>query len=353
MRAKSDRRLNPQVHAEATEWLIRFVEDEVDHEGRGAFSAWLKHSPEHIDAYLHLVAFWREAGLLTAGKDKVDIDQLVMLARQEANVVPLGVRDGVGPRDRSKSMQARPSSLARWAMAVSAVVIVLGALIYWIPARDAYTTGTGEQRTVNLDDGSTVTINAKSSIRVSYNKQQRLIELREGQALFKVAANSARPFIVSAGPSTIQALGTQFDVYRKQADVVVTVVEGRVAVTPQKTDAAQVSTAPEVLAAGEQAVVTAKATHKSRPAHVEAVTAWTDGLLVFDKTPLREVVAQFNRQNSRPLVLADDTLQDVEISAVFPASGSDRIVKFLQDRLGVSVSEDQDGIHIGRPVTAP
>lgn len=350
MPVTQDRKLNPQVQAEATEWLIRFTEDEVGYAEREAFSAWLKRSPERVDAYLHLMAFWREAGRPPAGENPVDIDQLVALAQREANVFPLalGGHEAVSP-------SPQVSHRNRWGVAAALVLVLALAAVmaYWTQTRHIYTTNIGEQRTVNLDDGSTVTINAKSSIRVSYDEHQRVIDLLDGQALFKVAADSARPFIVTAGTSTIRALGTQFDVYRKMSDTVVTVVEGRVSVTPQKTGVATVLTAAELLGAGEQAIVTPKATQISRPAHMEAVTAWTTGLLVFDKTPLREVVVEFNRQNVRPLVIDDDTLQDVAISAIFPASGSDRIVKFLEDRLGVSVTEDRDGIHISRSAATP
>ena len=88
----------------------------------------------------------------------------------------------------------------------------------------------GEQRSIQFEDGSTVDLNSRSKIRVKYSKQERDVELIEGQALFHVAHDTSRPFIVAVGATRVRAVGTQFDVYKKSNGTVVTVVEGRVAV---------------------------------------------------------------------------------------------------------------------------
>lgn len=352
MPPKQESRINPLVHAEAIEWLIRFSEDEVDQSGREEFSAWLKRSPDHINAYLHLTAFWQEAGRPPAGEDRIDVDRLVALAQRESNVFPLGLggREAASPADPSAAISpARPRKVHRWALAASLVVLSGAAALFYYSTQlaNVYTTAIGEQRIVNLPDGSSVKINARSRIKVRYDEHERRIDLQEGQVLFKVAANATRPFIVHAGQSTIRALGTEFDVYRKASGTVVTVVEGRVAVSPQTVVRAMPVKAEE-LAAGEQAVVTPTTTRKERPKHIETVTAWTQGLLVFESTPLRDVVAEYNRQNARPLVIEDPELAELTITATFPASGSERIVKFLQDRFAVSVADDSSEIRISR-----
>src|SRR5690606_26847429 len=89
----------------------------------------------------------------------------------------------------------------------------------------------GEQRTVTLADGSVIELNARSRIKVRYADRERAIDLLQGQALFRVAKDPTKPFIVASGGTYVRAVGTQFDVYKKSVGTVVTVVEGRVAVT--------------------------------------------------------------------------------------------------------------------------
>ncbi len=367
-------RLNAQIRSEATEWLMKFSEEEADTTAREDFNHWLRTSPEHVRAYLRIAAFWQEADHIDGKQKQRDIDALVQLARREQNVFPLDVvvheREGPGPHPR------------RWRLAATAAALLLTlgiATATWFFAYRApvYTTDTGEQRTVGLPDGSSVVINARSSIAVLYTDTARVIELREGQALFKVAKNAGRPFVVRSAGTSVRAVGTQFDVNRKASGTVVTVVEGRVAVNsdPAPRWRSAESTRPQrsrsssgddavpgvkqepagrftpardelLLRAGEQAVVTSSVTEKSIATDLEAATAWTQGLLVFEGAPLSEVAQEFNRQNAKPLVLAGAALADLRVSGTFPARGADRIVDFLKERFHVIVNETDDEIRI-------
>src|SRR5262249_10043194 len=179
------------------------------------------------------------------------------------------------------------------------------------------------------------------------------------------AKEPSGPFVVESGGTLVEAVGTQFDVYRKSDGTVVTVVEGKVAVQwPATSTALPAAPGPPVgsspsttavaahevlVAAGEQAIVTAQAAVKSASPNVAAATAWTEGLLVFDHAPLAEVVREFNRQNARAIVLVGADLPKLEISGTFPASGADRIVHFLQERFHVEVTEDDHEIRISHP----
>src|SRR5205807_1325966 len=101
-----------------------------------------------------------------------------------------------------------------------------------------YATAIGEQRSVVLKDGSMIQLNSRSRVEVRYTDHDRKIALKEGQALFTVARDTQRPFLVSAGDTAVRAVGTQFDVNRLETEIVVTVLEGKVAVespgTPQR-----------------------------------------------------------------------------------------------------------------------
>jgi transmembrane sensor len=380
--------LNPQIRAEAAAWLLKFNEGDVDTRAREDFLHWLRTSPEHVRAYLRICAFWQKAPHLRGAGPHDDIDALVRLAQREANVLPWETKIE-SPR-QSPSMTSTGSRRSiqpqgtRVLAAVAATLVFLTAgVATWFHSQlGLYTTSVGEQRAVNLPDGSAVVINARSRIRILFSDTERAVELLEGQALFRVARSSARPFIVHAGGMSVRAIGTQFDVYKKAASTVVTVVEGRVAIVPsqsdfsqpgattvgastppgsddnrekEKTNAAQAHASADsapgelLVAAGEQAVVTAQAAVKPQSPNITAATAWTSGLLVFDGAPLSEVIQEFNRQNSKAIVLTSPQLATLQISGSFPASGSERIVQFLQQRFHVVVHETNTEIQVSRP----
>jgi len=354
--------LNDRTWAQASDWLLHFSEEEVDAAAREQFNDWLRKSPENVHAYLQVSAFWREADQMGRREDgSRDIDALIACAKQETNVYPLANihLEGTLQPDLEESVGRKiGSKRSLWAAAASLLLVGIGSAIWYTHFRDpVYVTETGEQRILNLSDGSVVTLNADSRLEVHFSDTERHIELSEGQALFKVARNAVRPFVVRSGGTSVRAVGTQFDVNKKATGTVVTVLEGKVAVTP--------SALPKVsdvfIIAGQQLTVSAQTTASrysresgnfpSPQVHavkIEDVTAWTEGLLVFEATPLEEVVQEFNRQNSKPLVLEGDGLAGVRITGTFPANGSELITRFLQERHGVVINETDDEIRISQ-----
>jgi transmembrane sensor len=226
-----------------------------------------------------------------------------------------------------------------------------------------YATVTGEQKWIQLADGSSVELNSRSRIRVRFSEHQRDVDLLEGQALFHVAKDPSRPFVVYGGSVRVRAVGTQFDVYRKAADVTVTVVEGRVAVLPTQRGelaAAQSSTegAPGsrdataanaiTLVAGEQVTVSPSVPAQPVRANVNIATAWTQHELVFDSTPLPDVAREFNRYNLRQLVVDDTELKDFHVTGVFSSADPASLLRFLRAQRGLKVAEMDREIHISR-----
>jgi transmembrane sensor len=379
------KRLNAQIREEASEWLVGFSEGEVDADGREAFTHWLRTSPEHAWAYWRVSAFWHDAELIDKAT-RGDIDSLVERAVSETNVVPLVVRlrtsadrlrsmAGMESKDETEhvAVPAPPPGIAERGAAsfrrrtisgsisgsiagriAAALIIVCVGALFAVPqfnGSHTYVTGVGELRTVTLADGSRIELNARSRINVKFDDSQRYVELLEGQALFSVANDAARPFIVRSGSTDVKAVGTQFDVNRKPSGTVVTVMEGRVAVSqPARalaTSARREAPMPRVLLSpGEQVTVTAHTIIAPKKANLAATTAWTEGLLTFDSAPLSEVVQEFNRHNMKPLVIADERLLELRISGIFPATGAQRLTSFLQQRFGIAVQEREDAIRL-------
>jgi transmembrane sensor len=194
-------------------------------------------------------------------------------------------------------------------------------------------------------DGSTVELNARSAVRVRLTERRRDVTLIEGQALFRVAKDQRRPFVVRAGDAQVRAVGTEFDVYKKQVATVVTVVEGRVETYGGSGSA---GAAAIVLSAGEQLTVLPHSV--TRPTHIDTVaaTAWVQQRLIFEETPLSDVAEEFNRYNRRPLAVDDRELQNLKISGVYSSTDPTSLINFLRSQTSIRIIETEDQVRIVR-----
>jgi transmembrane sensor len=341
-------KLNSQIYSEAAEWFVTCRSGALDEAERRKFDAWLRQSPQHLSAYVELAAIWDEGPGLDAER-RYDTDTLIAEARADrSNVTELITSAG-----------ARNSSAASWsvrwlAASIAMFAVGLATVVYLYMFRDpTYVTHVGEQRSIALPDGSTMELNSRSKVRVHYSEHERALELIEGQALFRVAKNASRPFIVTSGDTRVRAVGTQFDVNKKREGTVVTVVEGKVSVQTNVPDAridplaVEVTAAmPQMLVAGEQLTVTETAAQPIKRPDVTHAIAWTQRQLVFEAATLTEVAEEFNRYNQRQLIVQDPKLYDFHISGVFASTDPDALLQFLRERAGVQIVETEGAIYL-------
>jgi ferric-dicitrate binding protein FerR (iron transport regulator) len=400
-------KLNRQILDEASDWFVDFRVGDIDSTARERFDLWLRQSPEHIRAYMEIANTYVALPALNPTR-KVDVQQLIAYARSEGNVVPFeytsrpnqplsrAARLDGESRVEGGAPNSHPSprrrSSRRFAVAAAASLLVATAATWFVSQRNTYATGIGERRSITLADGSTIDLNARSKIRIRFSKDERDVELLEGQALFGVAHDVSRPFIVSAGNTAVRAVGTQFDVYRKRSGTTVTVVEGRVAVYPSSSPRpAQPSSTPAAaegggpsldpqhsalrafssaqpipsvlhqrsekegppagevfVSAGEQVTVTERPLPAPKQANVAAATAWTQHQLVFDASPLSDVVDGFNRYNTRQIVIEERALDDFHVSGVYSSTDPASLIRFLRQQPGIDVIETDEGVRITR-----
>lgn len=323
---------------EAAEWLIRLSGPDVPVEEHREFIIWLKRSPVHLSAYLGVERTWASLGQIDPSRR---IDVAALLAQADANVVQL----------TAATPSARASRRARSvpaALAACALIACVGGLVWFqLQFANRFSTGVGEQRTLKLSDGSTVVLNTDTSVRVNFSDSVREVRLLDGEALFNVAKNRARPFRVRSEEVVAQAVGTSFVVRRKSTQTVVTVIEGEVAVV----DIAQVDVAAPALiaqgavhvSAGTRADVVDKRIHTAAIANPAAVTSWRSGRLIFDGEPLLDVIAEFNRYNDVQLVLEDSQLSGERISGVFDADQPLALARFLERSGAIEPIRPADG----------
>jgi transmembrane sensor len=412
---------NTQIYEEACGWFVECRSGDLDAAALAEFDRWLRKSPEHLSAYVEIAAIWNEGSLLDPA-NKWDIDTLTLQAAQDTdNVIALpGISlerasqhasthdvssdppdhllTGSGDvHDAPSQTRLQPHGYRRrrWsaiAASAAALGLIAGGLVWDRLRLPTYATAIGEQRSIELADGSTVELNSRSKIRIRYSEHERNVELLEGQALFHVAKSHGRPFVVSADGTRVRAVGTQFDVYKKHTGTLVTVIEGRVAiftipVTPgpdtrfspgtpasKETDsavlpnsspprqvegtAARLSRATAGMASGtggtiylsggEQLTVSAQTSQKTDHPNIEGATAWRQRQIVFESASLADVAEEFNRYNQRQLVIEDTGLYDFHISGVFSSTDPDSLIRFLRERPGVHVTESPSEIRVSK-----
>lgn len=337
MIGRSIPKVNTQIREEAAAWFAEFADGNVGVERRQVFALWLKTSPEHVREYLQVSATFEVLGKLS-DHGVANAEALIERIRAEGNVEK--VRQLPGAASARLPIGARMSGLRRSTrsfLGASAVTLAAGVVAFalwenW--EKGLYVTGIGEQRTVSLADGSIVELDAQSRVRIRFAADQRSVDLLQGQALFQVAKDPRRRFVVRSGSARVLAVGTQFDVNRKDSGTVVTVLDGRVAVASGDQDVT-----PVYAAAGEQVVLTAQAA--SKPAHpdVHAATAWREHKLVFVSSPIDQVIKEYNRYHEKRLVIGDPALATVRISGVFSASDAQSLLAFLRAQSNIEVEE--------------
>ena len=370
-----------RVSREAAEWLQAMKATPSEQE-RKAFLSWVGMSQLHLREVLladMLDAELGRAGLL----DGFDMEQVLADAALADNVVPL---HGAGKVDFKPAVLAampvsgrhqRMRRMRRLGQVAAAVSFVfLGAAVWLfgisaVPSRQ-YASAIGEERVIGLADGSVVTLAPRSSIAVSFTPGERDIELQSGEADFKVAHDTSRPFRVQAGSSVIQAVGTRFSVNRLPSGTVVAVSEGKVRMMTQPVQALQ----QELKAllpwsdARDGQVLEAGVKPKSlgKPASLkagEAVRIATNGRayaglnyldlvgtrspvprLTFHEDTLADIVEQFNRYNARQIVVDDDAARWQRYSGVFNASDAESFLQFLECCSDLAVARDGEQTRI-------
>lgn len=332
----------------AAEWLELMSSGEATPEDNQAFVAWACESPRHMEEILKHIGISHELRRALQGRP---LERAELLQSLTPNVTPLA------PRERPEPVaQAVPRRRSWWKPLVAACIVLglVGAVAQWQYLRGkSYSTAIGEQRTVELSDGSVVYLNGKSRIVARLGRATRDIDL-EGEGLFDVAHDTQRPFRVHTRDAVVQAVGTQFNVDTHVGGTRVAVLEGVVQVTTGDVSTqgvtAGVSAPPTKLKAGEAARVSRAGDIERRPASEAAGAAtWRQRQLVFEGMPLEEAVEEFNRyRKSMQLRLERVPLGSHHYSGTFDADDAESFADLLARERDLTV-EKRDNEIIIRP----
>jgi transmembrane sensor len=246
-----------------------------------------------------------------------------------------------------------PSSWRRWqmplALAASVLAVVgltLSTKFVLPPATPAaapaarYASKVGEQRTIMLSDSTRISLNTASIVDVSYLDDVRSVRLVAGQALFNVAKNPNRPFVVKAGGQMVTALGTSFDVnLLDKGGTAVTLVEGRVNVDPiNKT--ANPKLHRQTLSPGQSYIVDLSGHGRVTQADTQQITGWSRGQIIFRSQRLEDAVLEMNRYSNIQISIADPRIANLRVSGVFNTGGRDDFIEAVTALHPVSARKD-------------
>jgi len=218
--------------------------------------------------------------------------------------------------------RARPKASGKALAGMAILCAAIICAVYFL--RDpTLVTGPGEQRTVELKDGTQVSLNTNSRVIVQYDERVRKLILESGEVLFNVIKHQPRPFVVVIGDQKVIAMGTSFVVRREESSrsaFAVILVEGRVAIEPISWPDVLPSvpaTGLTLLNPGERLRFADGVSEKKDSPSIDRVTAWRRGQLIFDDTSLSEAAAEFNRYGSTKIAIDDPVLMKLRVGGVF------------------------------------
>ncbi|HEX7116483.1 MAG TPA: FecR domain-containing protein [Steroidobacter sp.] len=340
----------------APEWIARLAEGPLTRADKVALTDWLRESPRHVREFLELTLLHED--LKGVQLDQAQVDAWVQEARDTA-VVPIS--SGIATKNvRAEVIALQPAQTratprgrwpAFWALAASIIVAftMVGGYYWWSDGR--YVTGFGEQKIITLADGSVVTLNTSSALKVDLTDDKRALKLIRGEAFFRVAHDPSRPFEVTAQDATVKAVGTQFNVRIAPTATVVSVVDGAVEIRERevsKPPQGETKLQPVVrLARGEEARIVRAAgasTEKQRPISVikaqSAVAtrsaAWINGRIEFEDAPLVNVFNEFRRYREFTVEI-EEPLRGLKLTGSFDAQDPESAFEYIETLPGVAV----------------
>lgn len=318
-----------RVEEEAAAWDARLRGGRTGFRERLAFHAWLEADAGHRDAHDRLQA------ALSALRANADLPELSAL-RDEARFTVEGSR-----RRRFVTIVSASAAAVLLCILVFATQTHRGAELAGQLAGDTiYATSPHERTRVTLDDGSVVTLDAGTRLAARLGASRRQVTLLAGHALFQVAKDTRRPFVVKAGDRTITALGTVFDVRVSAEELRVTLTEGAVAVRPARPGR---GAREQILKPRQQLIArTGAAAPELRLVDTDKATSWAEGQVFFENESLATAAQQMN-QYSHAKIVVDPAVAQLRINGMFRTSNQQGFLEALEMALPVVVRRDAQG----------
>jgi transmembrane sensor len=372
-----------RIDAVASDWLIRRESGAWSKNDQARLDEWLNSSTLNRVAFLRLELVWEEAARLKAlgagiagdrppppGRWNLSpffdshasetLDNNPETALSELSDAHATIEDSphlhrgcmafapLPAAGRAESVGLRQRMFALSAAAAFLIAVGSGLYFTFAPNGERHATPVGGLASVPMADGSNVTLNTDSQIRIALTDTERRVELRRGEAFFEVSKDPKRPFVVRAADKTVIAVGTKFSVRRDGDDIEIVVTEGKVRVEDgaarwysQTGGSADVFLTPGSIArAAEAGVLVQRRTLPEAEEHL----SWRTGRLMFRDQRLEDAIAEFNRYNVRKIVIHDPAIASLKIEGNFRATNVEAFVRLLESGFPVRAELRADQI---------
>lgn len=217
--------------------------------------------------------------------------------------------------------------------------------------RQHYITGIGETETIGLEDGSVITANTDSELRIAVDDDERRIELTRGEAFFDVEHDPDRPFTVYAGHGYVRAIGTAFSVYNNDGVVEVIVTEGSVEIISNEPDVVFGETDKPILLESGQIAEYDKTVELLEDIDAQELSRqlfWKKGMLAFEGQSLEEVVDEFSRYTTISIKIVSDDIREIRVGGYFRSDDLNGMLAALESNFGIRVTEvNASLVHLG------
>jgi transmembrane sensor len=307
--------------AQATQWFARLRTVPVSKGTLDAFFEWQR-DPANAAAFEVVESLWGQAGRLHSAPSMVRLAAEAMTR----NTKPGPLRPVLRP-------------LTLCASVALFFVVSAGAWLILRTPQQHYATAIGQVQGLELADGSRVELNTDTRLAVKLGSAERRIHLVRGEALFSVAHDGTRPFLVTAGDVVVRATGTRFEVRHLDRRTQVILMQGTVNISVPGRPVAN-------LEAGEtwrSDTASAFAVRTVGPDDLAGALAWTKGRVVFEATPLADAIAEVNRYTDRKIVLAAQGQRAELISGSFKAGDPEAFAKAVAAMLALEIALMPDG----------
>lgn len=345
------------LRQEVLDWFVRRQREDWSVASESVFQEWMAEDPSHARAYTQWLAHWQAL-------DQIPADTVARLRRglardkageQGADAALSGMTDG------SASIGRRRFLMPAAAFASAAVVAGSAGLIAWNQWQSqpvftqAFSTQRGQQVDVPLPDGSAVQLDTATRLEVRYYRQFREVRLLEGQAVFSVQADPARPLHVLAGPVGVTVVGTRFAVRHTpelpgSEGVQVAVQEGKVRVVRRDTTQADgLHRLPNAayLMAGQQVLADAAGNlAATTDVPSEGIAPWREQRISFVNTPLAQALAELERYGSTGLTVRDPQVAQMRLSGTFDPHDTATLHRILVRALPVRLMPTSTGADV-------
>jgi len=348
----SEARPNNQVIEEAAAFHARVASGDMTPTEWQELAAWLDRDPEHRRVFESMDQLSGALKLLAGKAGQNELEEAVpslgpVLEEYETAAATIAER-------RPSWMQPR-----RLAIAAGVLVAIMIPTLYFLggfgeppaPELVVYESAVGERKTVELADGSSVTLNAASRISVAFSERERRVSLRHGEIYLDVATEAERPFNVAVGSHSISVIGTAFNVRYRTGPARVTVDEGRVRVAAAEEHEglppADALAKPVELGVAQQLFLEPGAVPiELSDEELANRSAWREGWLYFDDQSLKAVVDELSLHVDERIVITSRRAEQLKVGGSFNVDRFDSILNALESLLPVEVTQKDNNVFI-------